>query len=74
MWNTGFNFRQLTFNGFRLKGSWFILDIRKKLFIVRVVTQWNREVVNAPPLEWFKARWDGALSNQVLCPMHTTGR
>jgi len=35
---------------------------------VRVVRHWNRlptEVVDAPSLETFKARLDGALSNQV---------
>jgi len=35
---------------------------------VRVVRHWNRlpsEVVNAPLLEVFKARLDGALSNLV---------
>jgi len=38
------------------------------LFTVRVVRQWNRlprEAVNAPSLEVFKARLDGALSNLV---------
>ena len=42
--------------------------IRKKLFTVRVVRQWNRlyrEVVDVPTLEAFKARLDGALSNLV---------
>lgn len=29
MWNTGFSFRQLTFNSIRIKGSWFLLDTRK---------------------------------------------
>ncbi|KFU91016.1 hypothetical protein M959_03097, partial [Chaetura pelagica] len=46
----------------------FRLDIRKKLFSVRVVRHWNRlpqEAVDAPSLEVFKARLDGALSNLV---------
>ncbi|KFR00080.1 hypothetical protein Y956_11731, partial [Nipponia nippon] len=46
----------------------FRLDIRKKLFTMRVVRHRNRlprEVVDAPSLEVFKARLDGALSNLV---------
>ncbi|KFP37825.1 hypothetical protein N324_01817, partial [Chlamydotis macqueenii] len=41
---------------------------RKKFFTVRMVRHWNRllrEVVNAPYLEVFKARLDGALSDLV---------
>ncbi|KFV50650.1 hypothetical protein N341_10176, partial [Tyto alba] len=55
-------------NGFKLKESRFILDIRKKLFTVKVVRHWGRlprEAVDAPSLEVFKARLDGALSNLV---------
>ncbi|KGL93573.1 hypothetical protein N301_02841, partial [Charadrius vociferus] len=55
-------------NGFKLKEGRFRLDIRKKLFTLRVVRHWNRlpkEVVDAPSLEVFKARLDGALSNLV---------
>ncbi|KFW69767.1 hypothetical protein AS28_02445, partial [Pygoscelis adeliae] len=55
-------------NGFKLKEGRFRLDIRKKFFTMRVVTCWNRlprEVVNAPSVEVFKARLDGALSNLV---------
>ncbi|KFM08921.1 hypothetical protein AS27_05359, partial [Aptenodytes forsteri] len=55
-------------NGFKLKDSRFTLDIRKKFFTMRVVRYWNRlprEVVDAPSLEVFKARLDGALSNLV---------
>ncbi|KFM07518.1 hypothetical protein AS27_14724, partial [Aptenodytes forsteri] len=55
-------------NGFKLKEGRFRLDIRKKFFTVRVVTHWHRlprEVVDAPSLEVFKARLEGALSNLV---------
>jgi len=55
-------------NGFKLEKGRFRLDIRKKLFTVRVVRHWNRlpcEVVNAPSLEALRARLDGALSNLV---------
>jgi len=53
-------------NGFRLKEGRFRLDIRKKLFTMRVVRHWHRlptEVVNAPSLEVFKARLVGGLSS-----------
>ncbi|KFR07549.1 hypothetical protein Y956_13255, partial [Nipponia nippon] len=55
-------------NGFKLKEGRFKLDIRKNFFTMRVVRHWNRlpsEVVDAPSLEVFKARLDGALSNLV---------
>jgi len=44
------------------------LDIRKKLFTMRVVKHSNRssrEVVEAPAMETFKATLDGAPSNLV---------
>jgi len=55
-------------NSFKLKEGRFRLDIRKKLFTMRVVEHWHRlprEAVAAPSLEVFKARLDGALSNLV---------
>jgi len=55
-------------NGFKRKEGRFRLDIRKKFFTMRVVRHWHRllrEGVDAPSLEVFKARLDGALSNLV---------
>ncbi|KFM04906.1 hypothetical protein AS27_09897, partial [Aptenodytes forsteri] len=55
-------------NGFKLKEGRFRLDVRKKFFTMKVVRHWTRlprEAVDAPSLEVFKARLDGALSNLV---------
>ena len=55
-------------DGFKLKEGRFRLDTRKKLFTLRVMKPWPRlprEVVDAPSLEIFKVRLDGALSNLI---------
>ena len=55
-------------NGFKLKKGRFRLDVRKKFFTMRVVRYWKmlpRDIVDAPSLEVFKARLDGALSNLI---------
>jgi len=53
-------------NDFKLKEGRFRLDIMGKFFTKRVVRCWNsllREAVDAPSLEVFKARLDGALGS-----------
>jgi len=55
-------------NGFKLNEGRFRLAIRKFFFTMRVEKHWHRlprEVVDAPSLETFKARLDGALSNVI---------
>ncbi|KFM12298.1 hypothetical protein AS27_12742, partial [Aptenodytes forsteri] len=55
-------------NGFQLKGGRLRLDIRKEFFTLRVMKHWNRlprEVVDAPSLETFEVRLDGALSDLI---------
>ncbi|KFW63083.1 hypothetical protein AS28_04902, partial [Pygoscelis adeliae] len=55
-------------NGFKLKGGRYRLDRRKKFFTLKVVKHWHRlprELVDAPSLETFKVRLDGALSNLI---------
>ena len=46
----------------------FRLGVRGKVFTERVVRSWNRlprEVVDAPSMELFMARLDGALGNLI---------
>jgi len=48
----------------------FRLDTKKGLFPIGIVRHWNmlsREVRDAPSLELFKVRLDGALGN-LVCP------
>ncbi|KFZ62704.1 hypothetical protein N338_03946, partial [Podiceps cristatus] len=54
-------------NGFKLREGRNRVGIRKKFFTMRVVQAWRlpREVVEAPSLETFKVRLDGALSNLI---------
>ena len=55
-------------NGFKLIESIFRLDISKKFFMRRVVKHRNglpRKVVDAPSLETFKVRLEGALGNLI---------
>ncbi|KFV67137.1 hypothetical protein N307_11338, partial [Dryobates pubescens] len=55
-------------NGFKLEQGRFSLDVRKKLFTMRVVKCWNRlprDAVEAPSLETFKIRLDVALGSLI---------
>ncbi|KFZ52491.1 hypothetical protein N321_13697, partial [Antrostomus carolinensis] len=52
----------------QIRRGYIKLDTRKELFTMRVLKHWNRlprEVVEAPSLETFKVRLDGALSNLI---------
>ncbi|RMC04761.1 hypothetical protein DUI87_17933 [Hirundo rustica rustica] len=53
-------------NGFELEKGRFGLDVGRKFFTIRMLRPWHRlprGAVAVPPLEVFKARLDGALSN-----------
>jgi len=55
-------------NGFKLKERRFRTDIRKKFFMMGVVKPWHRMprmVGDAPSLETFRFRLDGALSSLI---------
>ena len=55
-------------DGFKLEEGRFRLAVRKTFFALRVVKRWHRlprEVADAPSLETFKVRLDGALSNVI---------
>ncbi|KFO75548.1 hypothetical protein N303_13773, partial [Cuculus canorus] len=55
-------------NGYKLERGRFRLDIRRNFFTIRVVRHCNRlprEAVDAPSLEMFKARVDGALGSLI---------
>ncbi|KAK4811729.1 hypothetical protein QYF61_005297 [Mycteria americana] len=59
-------------NGFKLEEGRFRLDIRKTFFRMSVVKHWRRlprEVVDAPSLETFQGRLDGAPSNLIYLNM-----
>jgi len=59
-------------NCFKLREGRCRLDIRKKIFVIRVGKRWNRlprEVVEAPSLETFKVRLERAQSNLVELKM-----
>ena len=55
-------------NVFKLKEGRFRLDVRERVFTIRLVRHWNclpREVVDTPYLETFKVRQDRALSTLI---------
>ena len=63
----GVDSRRTRGNGFKLKEGRFRLDIRGKFFTMRVVRCWHRlsTLMDAPSLEVFKARLDGAMGSLV---------
>ncbi|KFZ47070.1 hypothetical protein N321_06439, partial [Antrostomus carolinensis] len=55
-------------NSLKLREGRFRLDIKRKFFTQRVVRHCNklpREAIDAPSLEAFKARLDGALGSLI---------
>ena len=72
-------FQPAVLHHFELREGRFRLGRRKKFFTIGVVKQWQRlprGVFDAPSLETFKARLDGALSNLIHLKMSllTAGR
>ena len=64
----GVDNRRTKRNYFKLNEGRFRLDVRGKVFTMRVVRCWNRlprEVEDVPSLEVFKSRLDGALGSLV---------
>jgi len=60
--------RRTSGNGFKPREDRFRLDARKKFFAMRVMKHWYRlprEMADAPFLETFRVRLDGALSNLI---------
>jgi len=60
----------------RANRKYLRLDIGKTFFTKRVMKPWHRlprEVVDAPSLEAFKARLDGALSSLIWLKMSLRG-
>jgi len=59
-------------NGFKLKEGRFRLDIKEKLFTMRVVKHWHRSprgVVAAPSLGRFRVRLERSLSTVIELKM-----
>ena len=63
-------------DGFQLKKGRFRLDVKEECFAQGVMESWNmlpRDVVDAPSLEAFKARLDGAMGSLISNSAHDRG-